>query len=107
MPDSEKLRRFSLLMALLLFSYSMAGVHIEQGEKILLLGIPFTVSNPELIPLGLVVASVYGLVRFYYYEVMLHATNIQCARHCTGRRPRPWNHLCQAAPSGPQKGIGS
>ena len=64
MPDLEKLRRFSLLAALLLFSYSTAGVHLEQGEMISLLGIPLTVSSPELLPLGLAALSVYGLVRY-------------------------------------------
>ena len=79
-PELDKLRRFSLLAALLLFSYSVAGIQIKPGATIPLLGIPFTVSSPELLPMGLVVLSVYGLVRFYYYGVMLSSTPYRTRR---------------------------
>ena len=70
-PDLDKLRRFSLLAALLLFSYSVAGIHLIQEGDVSLLGIPLTISSPELLPLGLVALSLYGLAQFYYYGVML------------------------------------
>ena len=79
-PNLEKLRRFSLVAALLLFSYSVAGIQLAQGKIISLFGIPFTVSSPELLPVGLVVLSVYGLVRFYYYGAMLHSTPYRTRR---------------------------
>lgn len=79
-PDLDKLRKFSLLAAVLLFSYSVAGIRLAEGEKVTLLGFPFSVSNPELLPLGLVALSLYGLVRFYYYGAMLYSTPYRIRR---------------------------
>lgn len=80
MPDLEKMRRFSLLAAIVLFVYSAAGIQPEQAGKISLLGFPFTISSTELIPIGLVALSVYALVRFYYYGMMLYSTPFKIRR---------------------------
>lgn len=70
-PDVERLRRFALIVALILISYAAAGVELDREAKFFLLGLPFIVRRPDLILLGLMLASVYAFVRFYYYGVML------------------------------------
>ncbi len=71
MPDLERLRRLALIAALLLISYSAAGIRLEPAAKVSLLGVPFVISTPYLLPLGLILISCYGLLRFYYYGFML------------------------------------
>src|SRR5712692_11892 len=71
MPDIDRLRRFALGVALVLVSYAAAGIHLDSGAKASVFGIAFTITNPELLPLGLILASCYALARFYYYGIML------------------------------------
>jgi len=72
MPVSElnKLRRFALGAGLVLLSYSVAAIRLEDG-KASLFGVPFLIGRPEFLPFGLILASVYGLLRYYYYGLML------------------------------------
>ena len=70
-PDIERLRRFGLIIALILISYAAAGVGLESGAKVSVLGLPFIIRRPELLPLGLMLASAYAVVRYYYYGFML------------------------------------
>ena len=74
MADIEKLRKFALLAALLLFSFSVAGVQLDPGVKVSIFGVPFKIASPDLLPVGLVALSVYGLIRYYYYAMMLGPT---------------------------------
>jgi hypothetical protein len=69
-PDLEKLRRFSLVVALVVITYSVAGIRLEPNTGISVIGMTFKVSRPDLLPIGLVMASVYALLRFYYYGFM-------------------------------------
>lgn len=73
-PDIERLRKFSLATALLLFAYVAAGVTLPTGAQVSVLGIPFVIARPEYLLRALILASVYGLVRYFYYGVMLHDT---------------------------------
>lgn len=70
-PDVEPLRRFSLLAGLVLIGYVAAGVELPSGAQISVLGIPFIIRRPEFLPLALLLASAYGLGRYFYYAVML------------------------------------
>lgn len=70
-PELTKLRRFALATGLVLLSYSVAGIELKPGAEASLFGVPFVIIRPELLPFGLVLASVYGLLRFYYYGLML------------------------------------
>jgi len=70
-PDLERLRRFALGAALVLISYAAAGVELDRGAQVTLFGLPFVIHRPDLLPLGLALASAYGLARFYYYGLML------------------------------------
>ena len=68
-PDLQKLRRFALAIGLVLITYSIA-LEFDPGEGVRPLGLPFKVVRPELLPIGLILASVYGAVRFWYYGTM-------------------------------------
>lgn len=70
-PDMEKLRRFSLVVALIMLTYSLAGITMLPDSNISVVGLTFKVSRPGLLPIGLVIASFYAMVRFYYYGFML------------------------------------
>jgi hypothetical protein len=69
-PDVTKLRRFALTVGLLLFTYSLAGVRLETSAKITPFGFPFLISRPDLLGIGLVLASVYSAARYWYYALM-------------------------------------
>lgn len=69
-PDQGRLRRFSLAMGLLLVSYALVGISLESNAVVNLFGIPFRLARPQLLPYVLVIASLYGLLRFYYYCVL-------------------------------------
>lgn len=73
-PDLDRLRKFSLIVAVILISYAAAGVQPESGGKASFLGLPLVIQNPALLPIGLALASFYSLVRFCYYGVMLSNT---------------------------------
>ena len=70
-PDIEKLRRFSLVVALITLTYSIAGISLAPDPGISVIGLTFKVSRPALLPIGLVMASIYAMIRFYYYGFML------------------------------------
>ena len=70
-PNLEKLRRFSLVIALVIITYSIAGISLDPDSKVSVIGVAFKVAKPELLPTGLIIASLYGMVSFYYYGFML------------------------------------
>lgn len=70
-PDIEKLRRFSLAIALIILTYSVAGISLEPNSSISLIGLTFRVLRPDLLPIGLIIASIYSTTSFYYYGFML------------------------------------
>jgi hypothetical protein len=70
-PNIEKLRRFALAAGLITLTYSLAGISLQPDAGISLAGLTFRISRPGLLPVGLVMASLYGTIRFYYYGFML------------------------------------
>ncbi len=80
-PDIEKLRRFSLVVALVLLTYSVAGISLSPEAAISVIGLIFKVSRPGLLPIGLVLASVYAMMRFYYYGFMLRKSPYRSRRN--------------------------
>ena len=63
MPDIEKLRRFSLMVALALIFYTASGISLDAGAKASALGIPFIINNPDLLLVCFLLASIYGFIR--------------------------------------------
>ena len=73
-PDLERLRRFSLTMGLLVFTYAAAGISLADDQTVAPFGIHFTIDRPELLPIGLAVGSLYSAFRFWYFGVALSAS---------------------------------
>ena len=67
----EKLRRFSLTFGLFLLTYSIAGVKLTTPINISPFGISFTIERPELLGYGLVIGTVYGAIRYFYYALLI------------------------------------
>ena len=68
-PDLDKLRRFALVIGLILITYSVAAVELDTAETIEPLGLPLKINDPVYLGIGLVIASFWGMVRFLYYGV--------------------------------------
>jgi len=66
-PDLEKLRRFCLTIALILITYVCAGITIDTVRSVSVLGLPVLIIRPDLIVIGLIIASIYGTLRYGYY----------------------------------------
>jgi hypothetical protein len=73
MDDAElnRLRRFSLAVGLILITYLLAGINVEPNSGISAFGVPFRIARPDLLPVGLAIASFCAAVRFHYYGLML------------------------------------
>ncbi len=79
-PDLEKLRKFSLSLALVIITYSIAGISVDPKSNISFVGFSFKVSKPELLPAGLIISSMYAMVSFYYYGYMLKKSPFRVRR---------------------------
>lgn len=90
-PNLEKLRRFALAVGLITLTYSVAGISLTPDAGISVLGMTFKVSRPGLLPVGIVIASLYAIIRFYYYGFMLKKSPYRVRRgvldelHCLER----------------------
>ncbi len=71
-PNIGKLRRFALVVGLITLTYSVAGISLRPEAGVSLAGLTFKISRPGLLPVGIVLASLYAMVRFYYYGFMLY-----------------------------------
>jgi hypothetical protein len=67
----EKLRRFALAVGLIVLTRAVAGISFAEGATVTVLGIPFRVARPDLLPFGFAAAAAYGALRFHYYAIML------------------------------------
>jgi len=71
LPEKDKLRRFSLIIGIVLFTYSIAAVKLDVNAVIHPLGIPLKIEYPNIIGIGLVLASVYSTLRYIYYAIIV------------------------------------
>lgn len=72
--DPSRLRRFGIVTGLVLLTYAAAGISIESNTTVSAFGVAFQIRRPELLPIALVLTSLYGGLRFYYYAMMLGAS---------------------------------
>ena len=70
--DLERLRRFCLAIGLILITYFFADVKVDASKNVSFAGLPLTILRPELIPIGLLIASFYNAMRFWYYGFASH-----------------------------------
>lgn len=79
-PNHQSMRRFSLAMGLLLFSYAVSGISLEPDPVFNLLGIPFRLDRPQYLPYILLAAAIYGSSRYYYFCILLTKTPYSARR---------------------------
>ena len=61
-------------MGLLLFSHSLAGLSLEPGHAFKFFGISLRLTHSQLLPYILPAVAIYGLLRYYYYFILLTKT---------------------------------
>jgi hypothetical protein len=71
MPDIEKIRRFSMAAGLILLTYSAAIVKPSTAISFTIFGVVFNIMNPKYISAGIILASLYGLIRFILYGMII------------------------------------
>lgn len=71
-PDIDKLRRFALAAGLILITYFVAGVEPSPPVIFSVLGISFQIMSPEYIPIGFILVSLYGGIRFLFYGILIN-----------------------------------
>ena len=86
--DLYKLRRFALAIGLILFLYAIAGVRLADSFTIHPLGIPLVIARPRVFEWGLVIASIYTAVRYWYYG-FITATSPRRMREIIKHRKYP------------------
>jgi len=69
-PDLDKLRRFALMNALVLLTYSLAGLRLRRPVTVNLLGVPIEIASSQWIGIVLACLAVLSLVRFSYYAIV-------------------------------------
>ncbi|MDA2911416.1 hypothetical protein MYX04_10845 [Nitrospiraceae bacterium AH_259_D15_M11_P09] len=70
--DLTKLRRFALVMGLLLFLYAFGLVELAEPDEPLTLNLsnlPQFEISPKVIGWGLIIVSVYAMLRYWYYAI--------------------------------------
>lgn len=78
--DLLKIRRFCFSVALVLITYSVAGVKLDVPAKVQPLGIPFLIERPDLLAIGLVIASVFSTLRFIYYGMLINPSPMRARK---------------------------
>lgn len=69
--DLLKLRRFALAIALVLITYSLAGLELQPDSVVRPFGLHFKIGQPDLLPIGLMASSAYAALRFMIQGVLL------------------------------------
>ena len=59
------------MLGLVVLTWALAGVSLAESEKVEVLGLPFKITKPDLLPAGLALATLYAVARYYYYAMML------------------------------------
>ncbi|MFC1627534.1 hypothetical protein ACFL3H_00300 [Gemmatimonadota bacterium] len=58
-------------MGLIVLIWALAGVSLDTTSPMTTLGVPYRLDRPDVIPIGLIIAALYGVFRYYYYAMML------------------------------------
>jgi len=79
-PDISRLRRFALVIALILSTLVLAEVEIETPVRITPLGFPLIIRNPDLLTTALVIAAIYSIFRYIYYGMLAQSSPMRARR---------------------------
>jgi hypothetical protein len=69
--ELDRLRKLPLASAVILLTWSLAGISFVMPTHMDFVGIPILITRPELLPVGLAVTSLYGAAKYHYYATML------------------------------------
>ncbi len=83
--DLQKLRRFSLTVAVVLATLVLADVKLDTPVRVAPLGIPMTIERPDLLTVGLLLVAFYTSVRYIYFGMLVHASPMRVRRELATR----------------------
>lgn len=86
-PDLKSIRRFALVIALVLTTLVLAQVELESPVRVTPLGIPLIIRRPDLLTVALVVASVYATLRYIYYGMLVQPSPMRARRSLLSGKP--------------------
>jgi len=97
-PDHGHLRFFALAMGAILLGIALAGISLDSSSTIGAFGLSFRVTRPQLFPYVVLLGTLFGLFRFYYYCVVIENSPYaarcelmaKLVRHC--RAPIPYKY---------------
>lgn len=78
--DLTKLRRFALLIAIIIITYSIAGFKLDAPAKVQPLGIPLVIQRPDFLLIGLLLASLYSVIRYIYFGYFVQISPARARR---------------------------
>ena len=90
-PDLGRLRKFALLVGVLVLTWALAGISLAADSPVSLFGIPFQITRGELLPVGIGLASLYAMVRYYYYGMMLGTSPYRMRRDILNELVVDWD----------------
>jgi hypothetical protein len=83
----SNIRRFALLIAVILITLVLAGVELENPVRMSPLGIPLVIKRPDLLTVALVIAAAYSILRYTYYGMLLQPSPMRARRELIAGRP--------------------
>ena len=86
-PELKSLRRFALVIAIVLITLILAQVELETPVRISPLGIPLIIRRPDLLTIALVLASIYATLRYVYYGMLVQPSPMRARRSLMSGRP--------------------
>src|SRR5260370_17226162 len=86
-PELKSLRRFALVVAIVLITLVLAQVELETPVRVSPLGIPLIIRRPDLLTVALVLASFYATLRYIYYGMLVQPSPMRARRSLLAGRP--------------------
>src|SRR5712671_6385513 len=78
--ELSKIRRFALVVAVLLITLVVAGVELETPVRMSPLGVPIIIRRPDLLTIALVIAAIYSTLRYIYYGMLARPSPMRVRR---------------------------
>jgi hypothetical protein len=85
--DITRIRRFALIVAVLLITLVVAEVELEIPVRMSPLGIPIVIRRPDLLTIALVIGALYSTLRYIYYGMLLQPSPMRARRELMAGRP--------------------
>ncbi len=79
--DIKNLRKLCFFAAFVLLTVSLSGLTLATPAKVEPLGIPLIIRRPDLLPVGLLLLSIYSVVRYIYYGYLVQISPTRARRY--------------------------